>query len=143
MEALPLSPLADDLHDVPLARHARPLSGLPAIAASHRRGHRFLHRDPGKYRRDARRNHFWPTLEHSRTPAQPDRRAASFPGRHSAVGLRRITESAGGKRLGYSWALAGFEIFTIVVLAIAVALGPERRGRSFVEPARIVSPVSA
>jgi MFS transporter, SHS family, lactate transporter len=46
-------------------------------------------------------------------------------------------------RVGYSWALAGFEIFTIVILAIAVAFGPERRGRSFVEPARIESPVSA
>jgi SHS family lactate transporter-like MFS transporter len=40
-------------------------------------------------------------------------------------------------RVGYSWALAGFEIFTIIVLAIAVALGPERRGRSFVEPSPV------
>jgi SHS family lactate transporter-like MFS transporter len=54
-----------------------------------------------------------------------------------------VAEYGLSKRLGYSWALAGFEIFTIVVLAIAVALGPERRGRSFMEPARIVSPVSA
>ena len=46
-------------------------------------------------------------------------------------------------RVGYSWALAGFEIFTIVILAIAVALGPERRGRSFVKPAPLESPVSA
>jgi len=47
------------------------------------------------------------------------------------------------KRLGYNWALAGFEIFTIVILAITVALGPERRGRSFVEPAPVETPVSA
>jgi SHS family lactate transporter-like MFS transporter len=52
-----------------------------------------------------------------------------------------VAEFGLSKRVGYSWALAGFEIFTIVVLAIAVALGPERRGRSFVEPAPIESPV--
>jgi SHS family lactate transporter-like MFS transporter len=37
-------------------------------------------------------------------------------------------------RVGYRWALAGFEIVTIVVLAITVLLGPERRGRSFHGP---------
>ncbi|HZR63829.1 MAG TPA: MFS transporter [Terriglobales bacterium] len=52
-----------------------------------------------------------------------------------------VAEFGLSRRVGYSWALAGFEIFTIVVLAIAVALGPERRGRSFVEPAPIESPV--
>ena len=46
-------------------------------------------------------------------------------------------------RVGYNWAMAGFEIVTIIVLGIAVGLGPERRGRSFVEPARVESPVSA
>ena len=35
-------------------------------------------------------------------------------------------------RIGYHWALAGFEIFTIVVLAVTLLLGKERRGRSFV-----------
>ena len=35
-------------------------------------------------------------------------------------------------RFGYSWALAGFEIVVIVLLAIIVSLGPERKGRSFV-----------
>ncbi|PYU34366.1 MAG: MFS transporter [Acidobacteria bacterium] len=54
-----------------------------------------------------------------------------------------VAEYGLSKRVGYSWALAGFEIFTIVVLAIAVALGPERRGRSFIAPARIETPVSA
>lgn len=54
-----------------------------------------------------------------------------------------VAEFGLSKRVGYSWALAGFEIFTIVILGIAVALGPERRGRSFVEPARLESPVSA
>ena len=40
-------------------------------------------------------------------------------------------------RVGYGWALAGFEIFTIVILGIIVAFGPERRGRSFIEPAPV------
>lgn len=35
-------------------------------------------------------------------------------------------------RIGYHWALAGFEIITIVVLAVTLLLGKERRGRSFV-----------
>ena len=34
-------------------------------------------------------------------------------------------------RFGYSWALAGFELATIFFLAIIIALGTERRGRSF------------
>lgn len=34
---------------------------------------------------------------------------------------------------GYRWALAGFEIVVIVVLAVTLMLGTERRGRSFVE----------
>ena len=54
-----------------------------------------------------------------------------------------VAEHNLSNRVGYSWALAGFEIFTIVILGIAVAFGPERRGRSFVEPARAESPVSA
>ncbi len=37
-------------------------------------------------------------------------------------------------RVGYQWALAGFEIMTIVALSIIISLGSERRGRSFVEP---------
>jgi SHS family lactate transporter-like MFS transporter len=32
---------------------------------------------------------------------------------------------------GYSWALASFEVLTILVLATTLALGSERRGRSF------------
>jgi SHS family lactate transporter-like MFS transporter len=54
-----------------------------------------------------------------------------------------VVEFSLSKRLGYNWALAGFEIFTIVILAITVAFGPERRGRSFVEPAPVETPVSA
>lgn len=34
--------------------------------------------------------------------------------------------------VGYKWALAGFEIVTIVGLAITILAGPERLGRSFI-----------
>ncbi len=34
---------------------------------------------------------------------------------------------------GYSWALAGFEIAVITVLALVVSLGPERKGEEFVK----------
>jgi len=34
-------------------------------------------------------------------------------------------------RVGYQWAIAGFEIVTIAVLIVTIALGKERKGRSF------------
>jgi SHS family lactate transporter-like MFS transporter len=41
-------------------------------------------------------------------------------------------------RFGYSWALASFEVATILLLGIVVALGWEKKGRSFVgEPAEM------
>jgi SHS family lactate transporter-like MFS transporter len=33
---------------------------------------------------------------------------------------------------GYSWALAGFEMVNISLLVLVLALGKERKGRSFV-----------
>ena len=44
------------------------------------------------------------------------------------------------ERVGYQWALAGFEIVTIAVLIVTLLLGKERKGRSFHEPAAV--PVS-
>jgi SHS family lactate transporter-like MFS transporter len=38
------------------------------------------------------------------------------------------------QHFGYQWALASFELVTIVVLATLISLGQERRGRSFHEP---------
>jgi SHS family lactate transporter-like MFS transporter len=35
------------------------------------------------------------------------------------------------ERVGYQWALAGFEIVTIAVLIVTISLGKERKGRSF------------
>jgi MFS transporter, SHS family, lactate transporter len=37
-------------------------------------------------------------------------------------------------RVGYQWAIAGFEIATILALSTIILLGTERRGRSFTEP---------
>jgi SHS family lactate transporter-like MFS transporter len=42
--------------------------------------------------------------------------------------------------VGYQWALAGFEIVTIVVLIVTIALGKERKGRSFHREAVSTSP---
>jgi SHS family lactate transporter-like MFS transporter len=41
-------------------------------------------------------------------------------------------------RFGYQWALAGFEVFTILSLAILLSLGTEAHGREFVKPAQRV-----
>lgn len=38
-------------------------------------------------------------------------------------------------KVGYEWAMAGFEIVTIVTLAVLLLLGSERHGRSFVREA--------
>ncbi|HMJ23973.1 MAG TPA: hypothetical protein VK513_18795, partial [Terriglobales bacterium] len=35
------------------------------------------------------------------------------------------------KPLGYAWALAGFEVANIALLMTVVALGSERKGKSF------------
>ena len=37
-------------------------------------------------------------------------------------------------RFGYAWALAGFEIATVILLMTVIALGPERKGKSFLLP---------
>lgn len=50
------------------------------------------------------------------------------------------TEYALRARYGYQWAIAGFEIFTILALIVILALGKERKGRSFHRPAEM--PVS-
>jgi MFS transporter, SHS family, lactate transporter len=47
-----------------------------------------------------------------------------------AAGTNSI-EYALREKLGYGWALAGFEIATIALLITVLALGPERKGKSF------------
>jgi SHS family lactate transporter-like MFS transporter len=40
-------------------------------------------------------------------------------------------------RVGYQWAIAGFEVVTILTLTVLLLLGSERHGRSFVrDPAK-------
>ena len=39
-------------------------------------------------------------------------------------------------RLGYSWALAGFEIANIILLVVVVSLGPESKGKEFIAETR-------
>lgn len=43
-------------------------------------------------------------------------------------------------KVGYQWALAGFEMVTIGVLIVTIALGKERKGRSFHREATLSSP---
>jgi SHS family lactate transporter-like MFS transporter len=48
------------------------------------------------------------------------------------IGARApVAEFALSARYGYRWALAGFEIFTILALILILAFGKERKGRSF------------
>jgi SHS family lactate transporter-like MFS transporter len=46
-------------------------------------------------------------------------------------------------RVGYRWAIAGFEIVTILTLTMLLLLGSERHGRSFVrDPLKDESPAA-
>ena len=44
-------------------------------------------------------------------------------------------EYALSHRLGYAWALGIFETVTIAILIVVVALGPEKKGKSFMRNA--------
>jgi SHS family lactate transporter-like MFS transporter len=46
-------------------------------------------------------------------------------------------------RVGYQWAIAGFELVTILTLAVLLLLGTERHGRSFVRDPSLVEPTAA
>jgi SHS family lactate transporter-like MFS transporter len=45
-------------------------------------------------------------------------------------------------RVGYQWAIAGFEVVTILTLTILLLLGSERHGRSFVRDPQKSAPTS-
>ncbi|MGD0909474.1 MAG: MFS transporter [Candidatus Acidiferrales bacterium] len=49
-------------------------------------------------------------------------------------------EFALSNSFGYQWAIAGFEIFTIAALIVILALGKERKGRSFQQSAEQAAP---
>ena len=71
----------------------------------------------------------------------PDAARSLFPGLIYQLGVlfgspTNTIEYALRSRLGYEWALAAFEGFTILILMVMFALGPERKGKSFLkEPA--------
>jgi MFS transporter, SHS family, lactate transporter len=68
----------------------------------------------------------------------PDQARGLVPGFAYQIGIllaspTNSVEFALRDKLGYSWALTAFEIATISLLAITIALGKERRGRSFLK----------
>jgi SHS family lactate transporter-like MFS transporter len=66
----------------------------------------------------------------------PDETRGLMPGFAYQLGIlfaapTNTIEYALRDRLGYSWALAAFEIVNILLLATVVALGSEQKGKSF------------
>jgi SHS family lactate transporter-like MFS transporter len=69
----------------------------------------------------------------------PDKARGLVPGLAYQLGIllaapTNSIEYALRDRFGYQWALAGFEVVTMVVLIVLISLGRERRGRSFSTP---------
>ncbi|HLK32462.1 MAG TPA: MFS transporter, partial [Terriglobales bacterium] len=69
----------------------------------------------------------------------PDTVRGMLPGFAYQIGIlfaspTNTIEYALRDHLGYSWALASFEIAVMLLLAITVALGSEKRGKSFLRP---------
>jgi SHS family lactate transporter-like MFS transporter len=75
----------------------------------------------------------------------PDAVRSLFPGFVYQLGVlfgspTNSIEFALQRRVGYSWALCYFEAFTIILLMTVVALGRERKGRSFLREIQEASP---
>ena len=80
----------------------------------------------------------WGIIPVHLTEVSPDAARGLIPGLAYQLGIlfaspTNSIEYALRDRFGYQWAIAGFEIVTIVVLATTLLAGSERRGRSFVE----------
>lgn len=78
----------------------------------------------------------WGVIPAHVTELSPDAVRSLFPGFAYQLGVlfgsgTNTIEYALRDRFGYSWALAGFEGFTIVMLMIMFALGPEEKGKVF------------
>jgi SHS family lactate transporter-like MFS transporter len=74
----------------------------------------------------------------------PDTARSLLPGLAYQLGIliaapTNTIEYALRDRLGYAWAMAGFETAVIVLDALVISLGPEKRGRDFARAARAVS----
>jgi len=78
----------------------------------------------------------WGVIPAHLTELAPDAARGLIPGLAYQLGIlfaagTNTVEYALRGKLGYAWALAGFEIANIVVLATVVALGTEKRGKDF------------
>jgi SHS family lactate transporter-like MFS transporter len=87
----------------------------------------------------------WGVIPVHLSELSPDETRGLVPGLAYQLGIllaakTNTVEFLLSQRVGYQWALAGFEIVTIAVLIVTLLLGKERKGRSFHEPAAI--PVS-
>jgi MFS transporter, SHS family, lactate transporter len=85
----------------------------------------------------------WGVIPAHLNELSPDAVRSLFPGLVYQLGSllgspANSIEYALRNRLGYEWALMGFEGFTIVVLFLVFAFGPEQKGKSFLkEPVEV------
>ena len=81
----------------------------------------------------------WGVIPAHLNELSPDQTRGLLPGLAYQLGILiaapvNSIEYALRARLGYSWALAGFEAVNIALLIIVLALGNERKGRAFLMP---------
>ena len=83
----------------------------------------------------------WGVIPAHLNELSPDQTRGLLPGLAYQVGILiaapiNTIEYALRERLGYSWALAGFETVNIALLIIVLAVGQERKGRGFISSTR-------
>jgi SHS family lactate transporter-like MFS transporter len=83
----------------------------------------------------------WGVIPAHLNELSPDQTRGLLPGLAYQLGIliaapTNTIEFALRDKFGYSWALAGFETVNIVLLITVLALGNERKGRGFVQPAQ-------
>ena len=81
----------------------------------------------------------WGVIPAHLNELSPDQTRGLLPGLAYQLGILiaapiNTIEYALRTRFGYSWALAGFETVNIALLITVLAVGSERKGRSFVLP---------
>jgi SHS family lactate transporter-like MFS transporter len=79
----------------------------------------------------------WGVIPAHLNELSPDQTRGLLPGLAYQTGILiaapiNSIEYALSARVGYSWALAGFETINIALLIVVLALGKERKGRGFV-----------
>jgi MFS transporter, SHS family, lactate transporter len=79
----------------------------------------------------------WGVIPAHLNELSPDQTRGLLPGLAYQIGILiaapvNSIEYALRARLGYSWALAGFEVVNIALLVVVLAFGRERKGRRFV-----------